>query len=343
MPTSPREPAAPIGAILVLSAASLVYLVMLANLAPDGGTDAAGRGLAQAFAVLIGIVLWLLLAVLLVIGAAHGRMPLAATLAAVVLLPASAVAAFHAMDLIDHGNQWAIAVPAALPPLIAAYALWARLPGLHGCLPPLPTSLVAAIAVVLLSVLPFAASWYGQQPDPARDARLAQEARARQAEEQRQVDGQRARETAGFASLGPDSHLADYLPFLQGEHAKEALQGMRQAKSRQADAVGLLQTRALSRLPDLQALNLAPTPELCQAYGAALARAAAGVSPKVRTDFLSAAIEAEGELANIRWLLAAQCDLGQPLGLLEANVRAVADSERMTKFADRLAALRRAK
>jgi hypothetical protein len=34
------------------------------------------------------------------------------------------------------------------------------------------------------------------------------------------------------------------------------------------------------------------------------------------------------------------CDLGPPLGLLEANLRAVADSSRMTAFADTLAALR---
>ena len=51
------------------------------------------------------------------------------------------------------------------------------------------------------------------------------------------------------------------------------------------------------------------------------------------------AIDLELQIPNMKWLLANGCDLGQPLGLLETNVRAVEDSDRMTKFADRLAAL----
>ena len=52
------------------------------------------------------------------------------------------------------------------------------------------------------------------------------------------------------------------------------------------------------------------------------------------------ATDLELQLPNIRWLAANRCDLGQPLGLLETNVRAVADSDRMAPFADKLAALR---
>jgi hypothetical protein len=52
------------------------------------------------------------------------------------------------------------------------------------------------------------------------------------------------------------------------------------------------------------------------------------------------AIDLERQLPNIRWLVGKSCDLGAPLGLLESNVRAVADSDRMTQFADKLAALR---
>ena len=42
----------------------------------------------------------------------------------------------------------------------------------------------------------------------------------------------------------------------------------------------------------------------------------------------------------MKWLVANHCDLGAPLDLLETNVRASADSDRMTRFADTLAALR---
>ncbi|MEA2848058.1 MAG: hypothetical protein QOG78_3339, partial [Rhodospirillaceae bacterium] len=59
-----------------------------------------------------------------------------------------------------------------------------------------------------------------------------------------------------------------------------------------------------------------------------------------RTDYLMTATDLELQLPNMKWLAANRCDLGQPIGILEANVRAVADSDRMTQFADKLAALR---
>jgi hypothetical protein len=101
----------------------------------------------------------------------------------------------------------------------------------------------------------------------------------------------------------------------------------------------LLQQGRIADLRELSHFDVAPTAELCQAYGAALA-AAAGQVTKARSDYLNAAIDLELQLANIKWLVANRCDLGQPLGLLETNVRAVADSDRMTQFADKLAALR---
>ncbi|MEA2807814.1 MAG: hypothetical protein QOJ17_1955, partial [Rhodospirillaceae bacterium] len=92
-------------------------------------------------------------------------------------------------------------------------------------------------------------------------------------------------------------------------------------------------------LRELWGFDVAPTEELCQAYGEALAGAAGKVT-KARTDYLMTAIDLELQLPNIKWLAASRCDLGQPLGLLETNLRAVADSDRMTGFADKLAALR---
>jgi len=55
------------------------------------------------------------------------------------------------------------------------------------------------------------------------------------------------------------------------------------------------------------------------------------------------ATDLELQLPNMKWLAANRCDLGQPLGLLETSLRAVADSSRMTAFADTLAELRRAR
>src|SRR5437588_12337462 len=43
------------------------------------------------------------------------------------------------------------------------------------------------------------------------------------------------------------------------------------------------------------------------------------------TLFRSLAIDLEWQLDNMQWFVKEHCDLKQPLGLLEANVRAVAD------------------
>jgi hypothetical protein len=42
----------------------------------------------------------------------------------------------------------------------------------------------------------------------------------------------------------------------------------------------------------------------------------------------------------MQWFVKEHCDLDQPLGVLVTHVLAVADSERMTRFADALAKLR---
>ena len=121
--------------------------------------------------------------------------------------------------------------------------------------------------------------------------------------------------------------------------SERALAGIRQVKNRQADAVVLLQQGRLADLRELWQFDIAPTAALCQAYGEALAGAAGRVT-RARTDYLMTATDLELQLPNVKWLAANRCDLGPPLGLLEANLRAVADSDRMTKFADTLAALR---
>jgi hypothetical protein len=339
-PTIEHRPRPPTGSFVLLAVAGLFYALMLAILIGGEGADAAGRGLNEAFAAVLGLLLWIVLAVLLVIAGVRGRMPLLGGMGAALLLPATAVGAIAAIDLhVRHGG-WPVLVVTALPPLIAFYALWARLPQFHGRLPPLPTSAFAGLAAVVLTALPLAARWQEAQPDPVRTAQQAADQRLRREEEEKAVELKRAQEAAAFAKLGPHASLGDYLPYLRGEHARQALTDIRIVKTRQADAIALLRQGRLRDLSRLREFNLEPTPELCQAYGAALGAAAAQVSPQVRSDYLTAAIELEAQLPNIRWLVAARCDLQGPLATLETNIRAVAGSERMTKFADTLATLR---
>lgn len=330
----------PVETVVLLVLAAVLYAAMMGSLSGAPHSDAMGRGLALAYGAFLGAVLWLVLAALLIVAAAKGRMPIWAKLGLVVLLPLSCVAVWLAGDAYGRGDSSAIWVAALLPPLFALYALWARLPALHTTFRAVPTSAVLGAAIAFLALAPLVAATRAALPDPDRDARLAEAGKAQEEQRARDRQAQLDREEAQFASLSPDSPLADYLIYLSSmTYEERALAGIRQVRNRQADSARLLQQGRLDDLRKLSRFDVAPTAELCQAYGTALA-AAAGKVTKARTDYLMTAMDLELQLPNMKWLAANRCDLGQPLGLLEANVRAVADSDRMTRFADTLAALR---
>jgi hypothetical protein len=331
---------APVGTIVLLVLAALLHAAMLGCLADAPNADAFGQAIVLLYAAFLGVALWLVLAALLLIAVARGRMPMWATLAMVVLWPLSAVAVWMAGDAYSRGDSSSIWVPVFLPPLFALYALWARLPVLHATLRAGTTSAMFAGAIAILAVTPMVTATRAALPDPARDARLAEAGKAQEEQRTREQQAALDRQEAQFASLGPDSALADYLIYLSSmAYGERALAGIRRVKNRQADAARLLQQGHIADLRELSHFDVAPTAELCQAYGAALAGAAGKVT-KARSDYLSAATDLELQLPNMKWLIANRCDLGQPLGLLETNVRAVADSDRMTQFADKLAVLR---
>ena len=167
------------------------------------------------------------------------------------LVPLSAVAAAMAADLYLDRQAWALWVVALLPPLLALHALWQR-----------PRAPLTA-AIMVLSLAPIGLGIYGMLPDPARDARL----KAQQEEAANQAREAREREASDFAALGPESSLADYLPYLHGAYGDRALAGIQKVKSRQSDAVALLAEAPLADLADLWQFNLVPTRELCAAYG----------------------------------------------------------------------------
>ena len=330
----------PVGTILLLVLAALLYAAMLACYIDATSGDAFGRGLALVYGAILAGMLWLVLAALLIVAVVKGRMPVWAIVGAAILWPLSCLAVWMAGDAYARGDASAIWVPALVPPLFALYALWARLPALHATFRPAVTSAVLGGAIAFLALAPLVAATRAALPDPAREARL--EAAGKAQEEQRAQEQRAAldRQEAQFASLGPGSPLADYLIYLSSmAYSERALAGIRQVKNRQADAVVLLQQGRLADLRELWQFDIAPTAALCQAYGEALAGAAGRVT-RARTDYLMTATDLELQLPNVKWLAANRCDLGPPLGLLEANLRAVANSDRMTKFADTLAALR---
>jgi hypothetical protein len=157
---SPPQRSRPIGAFLLFAAACGLYIAMLMDAAtPLGGGEAAfSDAIASLF---LTVALWIVLALLLVNAGLMGTMPRWSAIVAVMLVPLSGVAAFVAIDMCSRHMQWAIAFPATLPPLIAAYAMWARLPRLRALLPSSAISLFAWTMVFFLSIAPLIlASYY---------------------------------------------------------------------------------------------------------------------------------------------------------------------------------------
>jgi hypothetical protein len=333
----------PYGAIALLVIAFLLYAGFLANILGSRGTDAAGRGMALGFAAIIGVVLWIVLGGLLVLAWFNGRLPGWLAAAVLVFLPLSAIAAAAGAGLAREWGYWLMAAPILLPPLLAFLALWGRLPALHDVLPVTPTAAVLGGAIVLLTVVPLVVGWMDTMPNPERDAARAEQQRLYEQETRRREQQAREEEEARFARLGPDSSLGDYLDFLtpgSPRHA-QALAGARLVKSRNQDAVALLREGRLLDLENLWRLDLDPA-HVCQAYAGALQAQAMKIDRSL-PGYVSAALDVEHQLANMKWLAGTRCDLDAALALAEARVRAIADNVRLAGLADQIAALRRPK
>jgi hypothetical protein len=165
--SQPPRPTPPADLVALLIIACFLYLLMIwifyqgyqlsarLKIHPDPESYE-GLGLLEA-AVIAFPALWFVLALMLLVGGIKGEMPRWAAVLAVFLVPFSWFGA--CMTLIGN-HVLVLIVPALLPPLIASYAIWARLPRFHAALPPQPTSLAACTLIFILSVAPF----FGDHP-----------------------------------------------------------------------------------------------------------------------------------------------------------------------------------
>jgi hypothetical protein len=334
----------PYGTLALFVLAFFLYIGLVVNVLEmrRPGADAAGRGMAEGFAAMLGIALWIVLGTLLAVAAVRGRMPGYAAIAAFVLVPLSAMAAATATELYSDGRygSWLIAVPLLLPPLLALYALWSRLPAWHDALPAGPTTTVLGGVILVVTIVPLALAKIESMPNPERDAARNAQAQAFEVELRRQEQAAAAENAARFNRLGPDSPLADYLEYLwPGDpRFQEAVAGARLVKSRDQDAVTLLREGRIGDLTELWRLAVDPA-AVCDAYGTALRIAVGRISP-TRSDFRTPPFAPERQLPNIEWLVGAHCGLTEALAEVERLIRAVTDSPDLNAFADTLADLR---
>lgn len=154
----------PTGSFLLLAAAVLPYILMLALIwdGPSWG-DAGGEaryseGWAQFFAVAFGILLWLALGGLVLLAGLRGHVPQSWGITAAALYLFAVIATVGAaQSYFSWPGGWSIFVPALLPPLLALYAVCARLPVLAAePLRLVPIVTLGAVALVAFTAIPFA-------------------------------------------------------------------------------------------------------------------------------------------------------------------------------------------
>ena len=90
-------------AVVVSAFALFVWLQTVIILSEMTGSDAAGNGMAQGFAAIGLILLWIVLAVLALLSFAKGEMPRWAALGGLILIPASGLASMASLDLLTSG------------------------------------------------------------------------------------------------------------------------------------------------------------------------------------------------------------------------------------------------
>ncbi len=353
------------GAWLLLGLACVLYLVMMGIISAPASTDPNTHKIDEAIGEVLGffftLMLWIVLAILLLAGGVAGQMQIVAK----ILLLLSGVAAICAGVLYQRYAGWAIVVPASLPPLIALYAMWARLAALHAALPARVINVAVGGAIVILTAAPLPLSVIDAATYPVRQRQQEAERAAVLAALDLQEAQSRERDIARFQALNADSALGDFLgdlsfPALIGSFSlparhEEALAKARQVKSRQSDVVALLEGGKIERLEDLWRLDIEATPAVCKVYGDALRQDAENVwkySHQQRDDYAWAVRDAlERQLPNTKWLVREQCDLGAALAAVETRVRELCepnrcpdtnyDGHRTLAFLDILAALRR--
>jgi lipoprotein NlpI len=318
-----QQPGPPIGTIVVLAVAAVFYLGMMVCLVniQSHGDDAVGRTMAEGFGIMFAMMLWVVLGILLLLGGTQGAMPAWSAGTATILLPISAFTVVIVVGLLDRGaSANYMLVPAAIPPLFAGYAMWARLPSWRRALPALPTSIAVWAAVALLTAVPMPHYIADQRAKLSviNQERAEAEAAAAKAAAQRRATAER------FHSLTMDSPLWDWAAFFGKDSAfdAEAIAGANKLPHLQADAEEALRRGMGFPLIEYQRLNVAATPAYCAAASDFLIKdAAAHKAPDGEAEYTEAAqpyIEPD-DVAVIEWLTE-HCDIDEAVAQIRASV-----------------------
>ena len=311
----PKPSVAAIAAAIVLGfVILLLWALQLVTMASLGQSDAAGNGLAQAYAALQMVVLWLLLMVMTILAGTSGTAPRAAKVAALVLVPVSGFVTSAAAGLLSRPSipphLWPLVIPALVPPLIVAWCLFAlsaaRLRA--GTTRIVSGVLLAVIVAVCVSIWPL--SQMRNAVDDQEAARLQ-------------------KYDADLARMAADAPLWDWTPFLDtrdGTKQQRVLDGIRKLDQRQVQAETMLD-RGDFPLRYLAFFDLDPTPALCTKARAVLGKQ---VAPLVLKDakpqpYAAISDQVSGALAAMSWLVGYGCSCDAESKAWETMAKAYTD------------------
>jgi len=308
------------------------------------GSDAAGNGLAAAYGVLASIAMWIAIAITLMGSAAMGNWPAWAPWAALVLVPACAVADFVAIDLLEdkfYTSQWPLIVPAAAPVLLLAFAIWNSSSALRAVIPARTAAPAVWGAILILSAIPWPVHFYRSSH---RDADMAAAEAAYKAAEPARREAARQANLAAFNQLGKNAPLEEWLDFISPENElrEQAFAKIRQLPRRQKEAEGLFRMGYTYLERDLPEMDLQATPPICKGSFQFFREKIDDFTPRV-TDPMPITKMQEFILPympGLEWMAKHNCDCGPVLDELEKVTREYQDSPERSKLLAEIASMR---
>jgi hypothetical protein len=332
------------GALLLLTC--LLWLALVATAATLNESDAAGNGLSYAYAMIMTIALWVLLAVLLLVAGSTGAIPAWVGLCALALVPLSGAAAMAAVNLLQGRAgtlaKWPIVVPLLVPLLIILYAVWRYFPALRAAVPARSAHVGVWSAILVLSLLPWPSLLARSRTSAAQQAKVEE---ASQIEEAQAAARKHQENLAKFRTLTPESSLWDWLQFTTdgNELRDSAFAGIHQLRRRQADAEEMIGLGLDLPMMELSHLDLQITPRFCGIAREFLRKDAESFRPKTSepAPYAVVAFRIERHLPTIRWLSAHDCDCDAVVAAYENTAHLYPDSPERAQFLATLVQLQR--
>ena len=328
--------------LVLLLVAVFLWLAMVAISATMNESDAAGRGMANGFAVVTAIGLWIVLAILVLMTVTRPEVPGLTKVIALVLVPASFAAALATISVLagvrGQATGWPIVILAALPFLILTYVMWVISPAVRGVLPvPLMERGVWGL-VLALSLIP----WPLLRAKNSRDAAVREKYEAAAKAEE---DSVATALESQLNSLNADTPLRDWLAFATAgnDMREQTLEGIRALPNRQRQAEALEGDDMANLMYELRNLGLEATPKLCKSANDFLVNHAESFRQKAAT---TARYEIEGSaiekyLFAMQWLHENRCNIGPAIDAYADVVALYPAAPDREQFLARLAELRK--